>query len=128
MQAQNEASSVYEVQDGTGGPPSPWTPDELPLVLAPLDEPPEDVPDDTPDDAPEDAPVDDAPLDEVLPDELPDDVLEVLPDVPPPDEPPDESCVAPPHAYTHQQNSAVVTALRRTPRPLALVPMTRAPL
>jgi hypothetical protein len=121
MHVQKDASSVYDMHDGTGGPPSPRTPDELPLPDEPLDEPPEDVPEEPPDDPPLDVPPDDVPPDDVPPDDVP-------PDEPLPDEPLDDSgCTAPAHAQTHVQNSTAATAPRHTPGLFARRLMARTP-
>jgi hypothetical protein len=109
MHAQKDASSVYEVHDGTGGPPSPRTPDELPPLLPVPDDPPDEPPEDVPEAAPDEPPLD-VPLEDVPPDDAP-------PDEPLPDEPlGDSGWVTPAHAHTQVQDSAAATAPRRTPR------------
>jgi hypothetical protein len=122
MHAQKEASSVYAMHDGTGGPPSPVTPEE--------DTPPEDaVPDEPPEEAP-DEPPEELPLDDAAPEE-PEETPEELPEEPPgeaPEDPPPDELLDDPepfdpaHAAMLQATAAATTAWR-TPGPLARRPI-----
>jgi hypothetical protein len=121
MQEQNEASSVYVVHIvGTGGPPSPVTPEDVPLDEAVPDDDPVEVPD------PPEEPPEEPPLDDVEPDDP------VEPPEEDPDEPPDELLgapvvVAPAHAAM-PLTSAAANAAWRTFSPLARRPIACLPL
>jgi hypothetical protein len=120
MHAQNDASSVYVVQDGTGGPPSPITPDEL----TPEEVAPEELPPGTPEDEPPVAP-DEPPLEDCPPDDPPEEPE------PPLDEPPGApDWTAPEQAAMHPP-SATKRAILRALAPFALFdrrPMCPLPL